>query len=82
MTHHLKTLPPYFEEVYQGKKNFELRKNDRNFQLGDILVLHEWTADTEQYTGREIAKKVAYILEGGSLGLEKGYVIMALSEIN
>jgi hypothetical protein len=81
MTHHLKTWPPFFEEVDQGKKNFELRKNDRNFQLGDILVLQEWTADTEQYTGRAITKKVEYILEGGSLGLERGYVIMALSDV-
>lgn len=81
MIHYLKTWPPYFEEVYQGKKNFELRKNDRNFQIGDILVLQEWTAETEQYTGREIAKKVEYVLEGGSLGLEEGYVIMALSMV-
>lgn len=81
MIHYLKTWPQYFEEVYRGKKNFELRKNDRNFQFGDILVLHEWSAETEQYTGREITKKVGYILEGGSLGLEEGFVIMALFDM-
>jgi hypothetical protein len=82
MTHHLKTWPQYFEEVYNGKKNFELRKNDRGFQIGDVLVLKEWSSETQDYTGRKISKKVEYALEGGSLGLEKGYVIMALSDMD
>ncbi len=81
MTHHLKTWPEYFEEVFNGKKNFELRKDDRGFRVGDILVLKEYDSKSERYTGREISKKVNYILEGGSLGLEKGYVVMALSDI-
>jgi len=79
MTHRLKTWPQYFEEVYSGKKNFELRKNDRNYNVGDILILEEWDSELRDYSGRRISKKVEYILEGGSLGLEKGYVIMALS---
>jgi hypothetical protein len=82
MTHYLKTWPQYFEDVFNGKKTFELRRNDREFQLGDILILKEWEQDTCRYTGRQVSKKVEYILEGGSLGLEKGYVIMALSDFH
>lgn len=41
-THELKLDDKYFDEVKSGKKNFEIRKNDRNFQVGDILELRRW----------------------------------------
>jgi hypothetical protein len=37
--HRLKTLAPYFGEVTSGAKPFEVRRDDRGFQLGDILHL-------------------------------------------
>lgn len=40
--HSLKTLPVYFAAVLRGDKTFEVRKNDRNFQTGDTLVLREY----------------------------------------
>ncbi|WP_326160707.1 MULTISPECIES: DUF3850 domain-containing protein [Bacillus] len=42
VTHHLKILSPYFKAVEDGRKNFEIRKNDRGFREGDSLCLHEW----------------------------------------
>lgn len=42
MKHTLKTIQPYFGEVESGNKNFEVRKDDRNFQKGDILFLQEY----------------------------------------
>lgn len=79
MKHELKTWTKYFEAVFNGKKNFELRKDDRGFQIGDILILKEWEPELGKYTGRQLTKSVTYIFEGGSLGLEKGFVIMAIS---
>ena len=74
-THNLKTLPPFFKAVKDGAKTFEIRKNDRNFQFGDTLVLKEYD---EKYTGKEIKARVIYILNGGQFGLDKDYVIMSL----
>lgn len=42
MTHHLKCHPPYFEKIVSGTKKFEIRKNDRDFEVGDVLVLQEY----------------------------------------
>jgi len=78
MTHELKTWNEYFEDVISGNKTFEIRKNDRGFRKEDTIVLKEWDPKTEQYTGREISKKVSYILDGGNFGLKKGFVAMAM----
>lgn len=43
--HELKILPQYFEEVLKGNKTFEIRKNDRDFKIRDILILKEWAED-------------------------------------
>jgi hypothetical protein len=76
MEHSLKILPQYFKEVIKTTKTFELRKNDRNYKVGDTLILKEF--DGENYTGNVTYRTVTYILDGGSYGLEKGYVILAI----
>ena len=78
MIHELKTWNEYFEEVFMGHKTFEVRKADRQFAKGDTLILKEWNPKTEQYTGREMARGVSYVLEGGQFGVEKGFVVMAI----
>lgn len=40
--HELKITEPYFSDVAFGSKNFEIRKNDRDFKVGDILILRKW----------------------------------------
>jgi len=79
MTHRLKTWPSFFEDVWSGDKPFELRKDDRNFALGDCLILEEWDSPTETYTGRIILAYVGYILrDAPQFGLDSGYAILGL----
>ena len=78
MIHELKTWKGYFEAVYMGNKTFEVRKNDRDFKEGDILILKEWDNFSKTFTGRKLARNVTYVFEGGSFGLEKGFVVMAI----
>ena len=92
MEHKLKILPQYLESIVEGTKNFEIRKNDRNYQVGDTLILKEWvdreirqvediTIEASPYfTGLEITKEITYILEGGQYGLEEGYCILGLKQ--
>jgi len=41
-THVLKTWPASFNAIWEGKKLYELRKDDRSYRLGDQLKLLEW----------------------------------------
>jgi hypothetical protein len=80
-THHLKTWPEYFKEISSGNKTFEVRKNDRDYQVGDILYLHEWLPLQQEYTGGLEIFKISYILYGGQFGIEEGVCVMSLKEI-
>lgn len=75
--HALKTWPEYFEAVFDGRKTFEIRRNDRDFHEGDLLVLREWDPATEQYTGRMLERTITYVTDAKSLGaLVEGFVCM------
>ncbi|SNA83259.1 ASCH domain protein (modular protein) [Flavobacterium psychrophilum] len=63
MTHELKILPQYFKDVMLGLKKFEIRFNDRNYQVGDTLILNEFNPTTKKYTGFQVIRKVDYILK-------------------
>lgn len=81
MKHELKILPKYFDAVNCGKKNFEIRINDRDYQEHDELVLKEWYRG--KYTGRECRRWVGYIYHGdGTYGIAENTVVMALTTID
>jgi ASC-1-like (ASCH) protein len=83
MTHELKTWPEYFQAIWDGRKRFEVRKNDRDYQEGDILILKETASvgKNYQYTGRTISCQVEYVLQGGSFGIQSGYCVMSIEVI-
>lgn len=79
MEHELKIYPTYFEDVISGKKKFEIRKNDRKYRVGDILILKEW--DNIKYSGREARAEVIYLIDDKFVGIQPGYVVMGISLI-
>lgn len=72
--HQIRLAKSYFDDVANGIKTFELRKNDRGYKKGDILEMMEF-ADGKN-TGRTVKVLVTYILEDYT-GIEDGYCIMA-----
>lgn len=78
--HTLKLLKEYYEESYSGRKTFEIRHDDRNYHLGDILELREFDIVTLQYTGRQHYMQITYILNSTKY-LREGYVCLGLKYI-
>lgn len=74
--HTLKIQPKYFKAVMLGLKNFELRKDDRNYQVGELVILKEY--ENGAYTGKEIKNiPIRYILRDcPEYGLKEGYCIL------
>ena len=65
-THYLKCWPVYFGLVLSGAKQFELRKNDRNYQVGDVLILCEYDPDVyERHLALLLGTPLAVAAEAG-----------------
>lgn len=88
--HELKTLPRYWDAIADGRKTFEVRRNDRAFQTGDILALVKLTESGISYDldhakpflerKRIIRKRITYLLQGGQFGIEPAYCVLGLGE--
>ena len=79
--HELKILPCFYNEVISGCKKFEIRKNDRSYEINDKLLLQEFDIDSKKRTGRESMFLVTSILRTFE-GLKEGFVIMSIELLN
>lgn len=80
MTHVLKIRPEYFKEVLKGNKRAEVRKMDREYSVGDKLILQEFDSNTATYTGREIAANITHILTDTEF-LRANYGVLSIKKV-
>ena len=89
--HELKIKKEYFQEVYFGKKTFELRKDDRDYEVGDLIkfnVIDNVVSPNKVET--EVANidenrlfEITYILRNvPEYGLDKDYCILGIKELD
>ncbi|HMJ04772.1 MAG TPA: DUF3850 domain-containing protein [Chthoniobacterales bacterium] len=94
MTHILKVWPGEFEAVQRGVKLHEVRRNDRDFSVGDSLILREFIPKLDQTTGQpardengstigtftshEVLRYVTYITPGGAWGLPADICVLSI----
>lgn len=77
--HDLKTWSEFMRSLSTGEKTCELRRDDRNFAVDDILVLREFDPESGVYTGRAVVRRITHILEPGPVGgLEAGFVVLSI----
>ena len=55
MVHHLDILDNYYIDIQRGLKTFEIRRTNRNYKIGDTLILKNKT------TQKTISKTINYI---------------------
>lgn len=89
--HQLKTLSRYWDAVLAGQKTFEIRRNDRNFHVGDILELirgdigagNVFVPDPLTVRGNvvDIEVRVTYVLTEATDGVMPGYVVLGFRRL-
>lgn len=73
--HELKIAPEYFGPVFDGIKTFEIRKNDRGYEIGDLMHLKEF--DGEAFTGKSVIMEITYTT---TYNQEPGYLVFAIKD--
>lgn len=74
-----KIRPQYFQDVLTGRKGFELRKDEDDIQVDDVMCLIEvdYYDGNLDVTGRFVEKIVKYVLRNvPEYGLMEGYCIV------
>ncbi|HGF7570161.1 TPA: DUF3850 domain-containing protein [Enterococcus hirae] len=61
-THRIKIKSQYFSAVAKGLKTFEIRYNDRQYKVGDKIILQEIDR-LGSYTGQEIQAFISYLTD-------------------
>jgi hypothetical protein len=77
--HELKTWPGFFEGLIDGTKTAEIRRNDRNFKPGDFLTLREFNAETDEYTGRMVARSISRVDDLRLVTGQDGFVLLSFA---
>nr|DAM82127.1 MAG TPA: activating signal cointegrator [Caudoviricetes sp.] len=72
----IKIAPEHFADVKRGVKKAELRYNDRNYEVGDLLVLREYAGG--EYTGRRYCVTITHILQNCGFGLLDGWAMLSI----
>ena len=88
--HELKILHKYLLDVDLGNKTFELRKNDRDYQVGDLIRFIDIREDDstaknqiEPNIDENTLYRITYVLKDvEKYGLDRDYCILAIKKLN
>ncbi|MBA0884935.1 DUF3850 domain-containing protein [Flavobacterium undicola] len=78
MTHDLKIKYEFAQLHFIGKKNWELRKNDRDFKAGDIIRFK--IIEFEDTSKWSYTRTITNVFEDTNYGLQEGYVILSIEK--
>ena len=83
--HELKIHLKYYKDILSGTKRFEWRKNDRDFQVGDIIqfrILGKTLFGREHSILGNDLFQITYVLKDvPELGLPEGYCVLSIKQL-
>ena len=80
--HDLKCWPEPFAAICSEAKRHEFRRDDRGYEVGDLLLLREWDPATQTYCGDEAKVRVTYLSRGPDWGIPDGFVVMSIALVS
>lgn len=77
--HELKLDPARMAEVLAGTKTHEVRRFDRDFKLGDTLLLREFDRQSNRFVGPAAFMEVTNVTLPGTYGLPAAIGVMSVA---
>lgn len=76
-THDIKIYTQFYNRVFSEQKTFEIRKNDRDYQVGDILLMREYDPEKREYIdhSQPISAEIVYM---SNFEQKEGYVVLGI----
>lgn len=88
MEHKVKSWPQFFQATLDGIKGYDVRRiSDRDYTVGDTLLLQEFDPEQQKYTGRELSTRITYITSAqhrcalSQLALHPDYCILSIERL-
>ena len=79
--HFIKINSRYVESISSGEKNFEVRYNDRDYQVDDVLVMYE-VDDEGKIKDNLLLRRVIYLLKDSDIeGLKPGWCVLGTAPV-
>ena len=88
--HKVKILLEYANAILEGRKLFEIRKNDRNYKEGDLITFNviekDDRGDIKTLPNHLLTKRtyqITYVLESKDFpeGIPSGYCVFSIKDI-
>ena len=88
--HEIKIKHKYLVQVDCGNKTFELRKNDRDYQVGDLIHFIDIKDEDKEFNtwgvepaiDKDALYKITYVLKDvPEYGLDKDYCILGIKKL-
>lgn len=82
--HVLKIKNEYLVEIFCGRKTFELRRDDRDYKVGDLIHFVDINGDevdTKEFNKGNLYE-ITYILRNvPEYGLQDGFAILSINQV-
>ena len=76
--HELKICPQEYAALASKAKRHEVRRCDRDFQVGDWLLLRYWDPETEEYNDQQLFREITHITPAGTFGLPDDLCVLSV----
>jgi hypothetical protein len=80
--HFLKTDPDCWDAISDDRKTADFRKDDREFEVNDLLILKRGTFEGVGEGFRYCYRVITHIVRGPAFGIPEGYAMLSLKPVS
>lgn len=81
-THELNVMAPIADAIWNGSKSFDIRKNERGFNAGDLVRYQctSWEHEPIEHEINHALFRITYVRSG--YGMQERFVAFSIEEVD